>query len=84
MLLADGRRARVRVEQRESRRLRRHHVSRAKVDESGKLGTPGPQPGKELAQIKVGDFALGMRFSGDGKLLGLDRTDGKVVVCEVA
>lgn len=56
----------------------------AKADKSGKLGTPGPLPGKELAQIKLGDFSLGMRFSSDGKLLGLGRADGKVEVWEVA
>jgi WD40 repeat protein len=56
----------------------------AKADKNGKLGTPGPLPGKELAQIKLGDFSLGMRFSADGKLLGLGRADGKVEVWEVA
>jgi WD40 repeat protein len=56
----------------------------AKADKNGKLGTPGPLPGKELAQIKLGDFSLGMRFSSDGKLLGLGRADGKVEVWEVA
>jgi WD40 repeat protein len=56
----------------------------AKTDKNGKLGTPGPLPGKELAQIKLGDFSLGMRFSTDGKLLGLGRADGKVELWEVA
>jgi WD40 repeat protein len=56
----------------------------AKADKNGKPGNPGPLPGKELAQIKLGDFSLGMRFSADGKLLGLGRADGKVEVWEVA
>ena len=56
----------------------------AKADKNGKLGNPGTLPGKELAQIKLGDFSLGMRFSADGKLLGLGRADGKVEVWEVA
>lgn len=56
----------------------------AKADKNGKLGTPGPLPGKEMAQIKLGDFSLGMRFSADGKRLGLGRADGKVEVWEVA
>lgn len=55
----------------------------AKADKSGKLGNPGALPGKELTQIKLGDFSLGMRFSADGKLLGLGRADGKVEVWEV-
>lgn len=55
----------------------------AKADKSGKLGNPGALPGKELAQIKLGDFSLGMRFSADGKLLGFGRADGKVEVWEV-
>jgi WD40 repeat protein len=55
----------------------------AKADKNGKFGNPGPLPGKELAQIKLGDFSLGMRFSADGKLLGLGRADGKVEVWEV-
>jgi WD40 repeat protein len=55
----------------------------AKADKNGKLGNPGALPGKELAQIKLGDFSLGMRFSADGKLLGLGRADGKVEVWEV-
>jgi WD40 repeat protein len=54
-----------------------------KPDKAGKPGTPGAIPGKELAQIKLGDFSLGMRFSADGKLLGLGRADGKVEVWEV-
>ncbi|MFO0806258.1 MAG: WD40 repeat domain-containing protein [Gemmataceae bacterium] len=54
----------------------------AKADKNGKLGNPGAIPGKELAQIKLGDFSLGMRFSADGKLLGLGRADGKVEVWE--
>jgi WD40 repeat protein len=56
----------------------------AKADKGGKLGAAGPLPGKEVAQIKLGDFSLGMRFSADGKLLGLGRADGKVEVWEVA
>jgi WD40 repeat protein len=56
----------------------------AKADKKGKLGSPGPLTGKELAQIKLGDFSLGMRFSADGKLLGLGRADGKVELWEVA
>jgi WD40 repeat protein len=56
----------------------------AKTDKNGKLGNPGTLAGKELAQIKLGDFSLGMRFSADGKLLGLGRADGKVEVWEVA
>ncbi|MFM8272735.1 MAG: WD40 repeat domain-containing protein [Gemmata sp.] len=56
----------------------------ARVDKNGKPGPPGPLAGKELAQIKLGDFSLGMRFSADGKLLGLGRADGKVEVWEVA
>ena len=56
----------------------------AKADKSGKPGNPGPLPGKELVQIKLGDFSLGMRFSADGKFLGLGRADGKVEVWEVA
>lgn len=56
----------------------------AKPDKSGKLGSAGPLPGKELAQIKLGDFSLGVRFSANGKLLGLGRADGKVEVWEVA
>jgi len=56
----------------------------AKADKNGRLGNPGAIPGKELAQIKLGDFSLGMRFSADGKLLGLGRTDGKVEVWEVS
>lgn len=56
----------------------------AKADKNGRLGSPGPLAGKELAQIKLGDFSLGMRFSADGKLLGLGRADGKVEVWEVA
>lgn len=56
----------------------------AKADKSGKLGAPGPLSGKELAQIKLSDFSLGMRFSADGKLLALGRADGKVEVWEVA
>jgi WD40 repeat protein len=55
-----------------------------KPDKSGKIGAPGALPGTELAQIKLGDFSLGMRFSTDGKLLGLGRADGKVEVWEVA
>jgi WD40 repeat protein len=56
----------------------------AKADKKGKLGSPGPVVGRELAQIKLGDFSLGMRFSANGKLLGLGRADGKVEVREVA
>jgi len=56
----------------------------AKADKNGRLGNPGALTGKELAQIKLGDFSLGMRFSADGKLLGLGRTEGKVEVWEVA
>jgi WD40 repeat protein len=56
----------------------------AKADKNGRLGSPGPLAGKELAHIKLGDFALGMRFSADGKLLALGRADGKVEVWEVA
>jgi WD40 repeat protein len=56
----------------------------AKADKNGKLGNPGALAGKELAQIKLGDFSLGMRFSADGKLLGLGRADGKVELWEVA
>ena len=56
----------------------------SKADKNGKLGNPGALAGKELAQIKLGDFSLGMRFSADGKLLGLGRADGKVEVWEVA
>lgn len=56
----------------------------ARADKGGKLGNPGPLPGKQLAQIKLGDFSLGVRFSADGKLLGLGRADGKVEVWEVA
>jgi WD40 repeat protein len=56
----------------------------AKVDKSGKPGSAGLLTGKELAQIKLGDFSLGVRFSADGKLLGLGRADGKVEVWEVA
>ena len=55
----------------------------AKADKNGKLGNPSALSGKELAQIKLGDFSLGMRFSADGKLLGLGRADGKVEVWEV-
>jgi WD40 repeat protein len=55
----------------------------ANSDKNGKPGNPGPLPGKELAQVKLGDFSLGMRFSADGKLLGLGRSDGKVEVWEV-
>jgi WD40 repeat protein len=56
----------------------------AKTDQNGKFGNPGPLPGKELTQIKLGDFSLGVRFSTDGKMLGLGRADGKVEVWEVA
>lgn len=56
----------------------------AKADKSGKPAAAGPLPGKELAQVKLGDFSLGMRFSADGKLLGLGRADGKVEVWGVA
>ena len=56
----------------------------AKADKNGKPGNPGALPGKELAQIKLGDCSLGMRFSADGNLLGLGRADGKVEVWEVA
>lgn len=55
-----------------------------KPDKNGKPTGPGALAGKELAQIKLGDFSLGMRFSADGKLLGLGRADGKVEVWEVA
>jgi WD40 repeat protein len=55
-----------------------------KPDKNGKPTSPGPVPGKELAQIKLGDFALGMRFSANGKLLGLGQSGGKVEVWEVA
>ncbi len=55
-----------------------------KPDKTGKPTNPGPVPGKELAQIKLGDFALGMRFSANGKLLGLGQSGGKVEVWEVA
>jgi WD40 repeat protein len=55
-----------------------------KPDKNGRPTTPAPLPGKELAQVKLGDFSLGMRFSADGKLLGLGRADGKVEVWEVA
>jgi WD40 repeat protein len=55
-----------------------------KPDKNGKLSAPAALAGKELAQIKIGDFSLGMRFSADGKLLGLGRADGKVEVWEVA
>lgn len=56
----------------------------AKPDKNGKPGNPGPLNGKELARVKLGDFSLGMRFSANGKLLGLGRADGKVEVWEVA
>lgn len=54
-----------------------------KPDKNGKEPTPPALPGKELAQIKLGDFSLGMRFSADGKLLALGRADGKVELWEV-
>ncbi len=53
-------------------------------DKNGRPAAPAALAGKELAQVKLGDFSLGMRFSADGKLLGLGRTDGKVEVWEVA
>lgn len=56
----------------------------AKPDKNGKPTAPGALAGKELAQIKLGDFSLGMRFSADGTLLALGRADGKVEVWEVA
>jgi WD40 repeat protein len=51
---------------------------------AGKSAKPGPVPGKELGQVKLGDFALGVRFSADGKLLGLGKSNGTVEVWEVA
>lgn len=56
----------------------------AKADKGGKPGAAGPLPGKELGQVKLGDFSLGMCFSADGKRLGLGRADGRVEVWEVA
>lgn len=55
-----------------------------KPDKNGRPTAPAVLAGKELAQVKLGDFSLGMRFSADGKLLGLGRADGKVEVWEVA
>lgn len=55
-----------------------------KPDKSGKEPPPPPLAGKELAQVKLGDFSLGVRFSADGKLLALGRADGKVELWEVA
>lgn len=55
-----------------------------KPDKSGKPTSPGTLAGKELARVQLGDYALGMRFSADGTLLGLGRADGRVEVWEVA
>lgn len=55
-----------------------------KPDKNGKAGPTPALAGNELVQIKIGDFSLGMRFSADGKLLGLGRADGKVEIWEVA
>lgn len=52
-------------------------------DRNGRLPTPPALPGRELAQVRLGDFSLGLRFSADGKLLALGRADGKVEVWEV-
>jgi WD40 repeat protein len=53
-------------------------------DRNGRRPTPPAPPGRELAQVRLGDFALGLRFSADGRLLGCGRADGKVEVWEVA
>ncbi|MBA4063156.1 MAG: hypothetical protein C0501_05480 [Isosphaera sp.] len=50
----------------------------------GKQAKVGSVPGKELGQVKLGDFALGMRFSADGRRLGLGRSNGTVEVWEVS
>ncbi len=55
-----------------------------KPDKTGRPAAPDALPGRELGQVKLGDFSLGMHFSADGRRLGLGRADGKVEVWEVS
>jgi WD40 repeat protein len=55
-----------------------------KPDAKGNVPAPPAVPGKELAVLKIGDFAVGLGYSRDGKLLGLGRADGTVEVWELA
>lgn len=53
-------------------------------DKAGKIVKLAAVPGAELAQIKQGDFSLGMAFAPDGAKLALGRADGSVELWELS
>ncbi len=55
----------------------------AEPDKNGRPRDPAAIPGQSLGSYKLDEYALGLAFSRDGRLLAAGRGDGSISMCQV-